>query len=780
MDASFKTFVCSGDVKTKISEEYGLIVARHVHSTFANSPYIQERNARFAINRAIASGRMNVEAKFRDYFSIDGNKNFFKISFKAIMVVNRVIAGLISNWMKRNEKVVVQATDNVSERQKKAAFDELRFVVENRATVEQLSAQSGVPLTQPDAFIPEDADQLDEWAAEFNKIPEEIKYQLGINNIFRGNGLYDVIKEKLLQDATETGLIGVETLMGEDGAIVVKHIEPEKIFYSDSAYDDFRDTSVRGVKRTLKITDLRAMYGEKSKAEKKLTEEEIMRIANTSAQCARAYDYIAEYGYMTHRPYDEFSVDVIEFELRSLDTEDIYVTKTKRNKATIVKFTPPEEKHKAQTTQITKQERNIYRGVYHKATDKLLEWGLKKNMIRPNDPKESGDAEFSYSFYMPQSRGMRNIAIPEKVEEPVEQMILTRLKIQQLVSTMTPPGAAIDLDAMQSLDLGLGDLFSPLDIQKLHHQTGKLYYRGRDTEGNPMPIPIKELTNSGFIGQMQALIALYDYHFRVFKDELGDDPNLLSHAATPRVSQGNIQVSMAAADNATDSSYRAYLYLMKDVSRKVACLLHNSVVYGAKAYREVISKEDISGGGANRVFSTDIQLLPQDNEIQMFAQQLTETIRANPLMGAYIDTFKLMRIAKEDLKLAELYFRNGQKRFIRAEQERAAMNSEMNATSQQESLAMKAQADKALSDADKNTEITKLVVGGSFDLLKSGMALPDDLRQTLQEVVKNVALPISIMNTQIEQELAQQAMNEEMAAAEMAEQQQAQNNLQPN
>jgi hypothetical protein len=70
--------------------------------------------------------------------------------------------------------------------------------------------------------------------------------------------------------------------------------------------------------------------------------------------------------------------------------------------------------------------------------DILLEWGLKKNMIRPQDPKEAGNAEFSYSFYMYQNYNMRNMAIPEKIEAAIDNMMFACLKIQQDISMSVP------------------------------------------------------------------------------------------------------------------------------------------------------------------------------------------------------------------------------------------------------------------------------------------------------------------------------------------------------
>ncbi len=52
--------------------------------------------------------------------------------------------------------------------------------------------------------------------------------------------------------------------------------------------------------------------------------------------------------------------------------------------------------------------------------------------------------------------------------------------------------------------------------------TGDLYYRGKDAEGNPVPVPVTELANSGFLSQLQGLILLYDKHYSILKDEWSD------------------------------------------------------------------------------------------------------------------------------------------------------------------------------------------------------------------------------------------------------------------
>jgi hypothetical protein len=397
-------------------------------------------------------------------------------------------------------------------------------------------------------------------------------------------------------------------------------------------------------------------------------------------------------------------------------------------------------------------------------------------MIRPQDPKELGNAEFSYSFYMYDPYDMRNVAVPEKIEEPIEQMILARLKIQQMVAKMVPAGASIDVDALQELDLGLGDSVKPLDVQKIWEQTGKLYYRGRDAEGNRIPVPITELANTGFAPQLQALIQLYQFHYQVLKDELGEDPNLMNQAAQPRVAASNIAASQQLANNATEYMYDAYIYVMEESCKKIACLLNKSVTYGAKKYRDLLKQEDVK----DRNFVATVRMMPQAQEVANLQMMMNNAIASNPQLVMYLDPFKVIRIAKENVELGELYFRQAQKRYIKTEQENAQNNSEQNAQAQQASIQAKMQADTALTQQQALTKEKEIILQGVFDLAKANIPVPAELQQLVANMLQNVTVPIEVQNEQQQQALAQQQqqqmqqMQQQQGQEQMAPQEQPQ------
>lgn len=749
-------------IKDKSSKEYGTKISRYIDSTVGAgiSSYYWARNNRYKLNRNSANGKVNM-GKFQDLLDFNGKQNYANINWQSIKIVNRIISGLVGRWMQRNEKVQIQAIDDLSQKNKIDEYKKLQFYIANREYLKKLEQESGIPA-MPSKPIPDSMEELDLWVRQFQQLPEEILYELGINNVLQSNGWYDVLKERVLHDSAEVGFVGTRTWMDEEGVIHVDYVKPENAIYSYSEYNDFRDTAWRGEVKSMKISELRKKYGQEFGGT--LTEEQLWQIAATAKdfQYNDKLRWDVNWNITLFRPYDEWNIDVLDFELKTVDSDSYTVVTTKKNKSTLLKKGKAEKLGDNEEV-VNDDKWNIYKGVWVRTAQFLLEWGLKKNMIRPQDPKEIGSAEFSYSFYMYQNYTLTNIAVPEKIEEPADQMILARLKMQQLVAKMRPTGALVNWDALQSIDYGLGEANKTIDVMKLYDQTGTLYYRGRDDEGNPVPVPITELSNSGFLPQMQGLISLYNFHYSVLKDELGEDPNMAAQALTPRVTTGNIETAQQVAANATDYMYDAYVEVMKQTARKVSCLLHSSVMFGASAYRALLDEQDIK----SRVFNADIRLLPTSQEIMLLDQKMNQAIASNPSFAMYIDTFKILRIAKEDVKLAEEYYRISMKKMIETQQQQAMQNQQMTIQGQmqsaqlaeqerrkslQEELAVK----KQISDAQTNNELKKVMVTGLFGIYEKGLPIPEELKALQAEIIQNIALPLFSENLATMNDMAQQ------------------------
>jgi hypothetical protein len=781
---TYKDFLLSRNIENKLDPEYGKRLAQDIESKYSSSSsntYTFIRNDRIKRNILWSSGKIDVYAMFADQLRFNGKINFANLDWSAPMIVNRIITGLVGRWMQRQEKIQVTAIDPISVNAKKEQYEQAEFVLFNRKQLEVLQQESGVPMIPPDQFVAEDKDDLEEWAITGNQLPEEIKYETGTNDIFQSQGFFDELKKKLLHDAAESGLVCTYVWMDEYGVIHVEWIKPLNTFYSFSEYDDMRDTAMRGFVKAVKISEIRRRYGKEFGG--KLTEEQIFQIAQTSQEYQR-FDKLTwnfEWALAYIRPYDEWNVECLYFWLKSVDEDSYVTTVTKKNNRTLI-----ERRKQAPTSldenqeYIKKDKWNLYKGVYARTSMTMLEWGLDNNMIRPQDPKESGDVEFPVSFYMYQNQDMRNVAIPEKIEEPVKQMILARLRIQQTVALMIPYGAAINWDAMQEVDLGLAaDGKTPISVQKMYEQTGRLYYRGRDAEGNPIPIPITELQNSGFINQIHGLIELYQYHSTVLKDELGEDPNMMTAALQPRVTSDNVVASQQTAAFATDYVYDSYKAIMEQTSKKVACLLNNSIRFSAKAYSHLMNEQEVK----DRHFSTKFQLLPDAMELQRFEGVLNQQIAANPEFGLYVDSFRLMRIAKENVKLAELYYKNSVKRMRRSLEQQKQKDVENNAMAQQQSAEQAAKAQQEIQDSklDHEKQIIQFkaiedmkveFVRGAFMIASKSEnpQMPAWLTPVLNQIIPGITIPLAQDN----QAMIQGAIQQQQMAEQQAMQQQGQ------
>lgn len=785
-------------IKDKSSREYGLAISKYIGSTcaFNTGGYYFNRNARFIKNRNYAHGTIDIQAMFQDRFQFNAKQNYIALNYNALQIVNRIISGLVGRWMRRTEKIVVRAVDNLSQTQKKEEYEKLEFVIDNRAMLERLQAESGVQMIPQEEGLPRDREELNLWQAQFQRLPEEIVTEIGCNDVLATNGWFDMLKEKMLHDAAEVLFVGTYVYMDDNGVIHVEYIKPENSIYSWSEMNDLGNSSWRGYVPSLKISQIRRQWGKEFNPDNPfaITEKEIWeKIVPT----CREYQFQTNIGTWTDmwwnafmRPYDEWNCTSIQFELKTVDSEPYTVTKTKTSGSTYTqKGLPTTQSGKIREKPLENQNIiadtnwNIYRGVYLPDSGLLLEWGLKDNMIRPQDPKEIGNAEFSYSYVMPQNYMMRNLAIPEKIEAAVDGMILACLKIQQDVSLAVPPGWQIDETAFQNIDYGLGDDGNKaVDKARLFFQTGKVFYRGIDAEGNRVPVPVQEIANTGFQAHVEAFIRTYQFWYQTLKDELGEDPSLITASVQPRVTAENVQTSQSESENATDYVYRAYADCMKMTARKISCLLKDSVEYGSKAYRHIVKKEDVK----DRIFTTDIKFLPQEQDILRFEAMMNQALMSNQDLVMFVNPFQLMQMAKEDVKLAWVMFNNGQKKMILHQQQMQRENQQMTIQGQIQAAQVAEQEKRATKEMEVDGDVKKSQVAAQANnqsavlnmvaaLLKpngeggAGGTIPADLRPLVNAVVDNVMVGAIAQTEEQKQMIVQQ-----MQAARMMQEQQQQ------
>lgn len=746
-----------GNSKLKRDTAEGLKISKFLQQAY-NSGYFNRRNKKFEKNRKFSRGKQPM-AEFLDLLNVDGKEAFVNLDMKAPAIAPKFMQVIIGGFMKRDERVRASAIDPVSVERKKFDREEAEFNMHYGEEMKQMEQMGGVKVTPSNQYVPADYEELELYFGLEYKLPEEILFEKGCEYVFSENG-WPVIKRKLLEDISETGLAATKVSVGNNGKVKIRRVVPENSFYGFSQYDDFRDVSFIGEVISMKIVDIRNNYPN-------MPEEKIYEISKKAKQYTQSVKWDDRFRYAIDRPYDDWTVDVLDYEIKTIDNV-MYQAKTNKFGNVIV-----ERKDKApqrlgdNKELITKDMYVIYRGVYVLNSEFMLEWGLAKNMIKPSTVKEMADAFFSYSIYMHENLDLENMAIPERMETSIRQMTLAHLKIQQLIAKLRPAGLIIDIDSLSEINIGQGKALNPLELQKVYDQTGNIYYRRKTEDGEGMNgVPISEAPNTGSIGQIQQLISVYNHYLDRLRDEIGVNEYREGAQVNPKLGLGVQQSQIQASNNATDFIYDAYLNIYQQTAFKIALLLYDSVIYGGRQYEEYLNPDSVKG----RVFDVMIEVMPDDKEKQFVEQMLQTALSAG--MIEFEDAFRIRSI--RNVKLSQMYLAKAKNIKEEKEMKKAQANSQMNAQVQQQSIQAKAQADAQLQQVEAQVKSA---------IISTEMKFKQELSQ--QEFVQNALMKSFELGRPLSPELQglvqqyfekkqQEEMQMQMMQQQMAEQQQMQ------
>ena len=702
-----------GNTKLKRDVKEGLKISKFLQKAY-NAGYFSTRNKKFEKNRKFSRGKQPM-AEFLDLLNVDGKEAFVNLDMKAPAIAPKFMQVIIGGFMKREEKVRASAIDPVSVERKKYDRDEAEFRMNFGDEVRQIEQQTGTKLMAEGQFTPGDYDELELYFGLEYQLPEEILFEKGCDFVFYENG-WPVIKRKLLEDIAETGLGATKVSVNSNGKISVRRVVPENSFYGFSQYDDFRDVSFIGEIVSMKLIDIRNAYPN-------LDEEKIFQLSKQAKQYNQTIKWDDRFRYSLDRPYDDWTIDVLDYEIKTIDTM-MYQAKTNKfgNLTSVERKTKMPEVIGDNKEIISKDMFVIYRGVYVINTDEMLEWGVAKNMIKPSTTKEMADAFFSYSVYMHENLDLENMAIPERMETSIRQMTLAHLKIQQLIAKLRPSGLIIDIDSLSDINIGQAKALTPLELQAVYDQTGNIYYKRRTEDGDSSNgVPIQEAPNSGSVSQIQQLIMVYNHYLDRLRDEIGVNEYREGSGVNPKLGLGVQQAQIQASNNATDFIYDAYLSLYQQTAFKISLLLYDSVIYGGKQYSEYLNPEKVSG----KTFDVKIEVMPDEKERQFLEGMIQTALSAG--MIEFEDAFKVRSI--KNTKLAEMYLTKAKSNKQKQEMDKARQNSEMNAQSQQQSIQAKAQADAQLQQLEGQSKIA---------VVSAEMSMKQELSS--QEFVQNALM----------------------------------------
>jgi hypothetical protein len=297
----------------------------------------------------------------------------------------------------------------------------------------------------------------------------------------------------------------------------------------------------------------------------------------------------------TNYGYDEYMVDVLDFEFISVDTMFFEEKESRHgNNGFYYKGFSYKEKPGSvfERTAHKMEMAVVYGGCYILEADKLFNYGRSKNI--PKNIHDISKCRLSYSVAATNIRRMIPKSMVESCSGFADMLQLTHLKIQQAIAKAKPDGLIIDIEGLENVQLGKGGELQPLELHDIYEQTGVFYYRSKNPEGGFQNPPIREIGNT--IRNINELIGLYNHYMQLIRDTTGI--NEAMDASTPKgdalvgVQQQAINAGNNAIYDITNASMMLFKRVCQDVVKCLQILPSDSVLY--KIYTNAIGEENMN------------------------------------------------------------------------------------------------------------------------------------------------------------------------------------------
>ena len=686
---------------SKNSPEYGLKVLKTAYGQWINGygGFSQkQRQTRFDYNKAYAQGMQPMQ-EFLDYLDINGQQPYSNIDFTPLPIAISLLQRIKDRFNQRIEKIKCNSIDPVSVSKKNKAKMDAKFRMEFKDQIAQIEQESGIQLEDPDAFTPEDKDELEVHFGFTYKQREEVMMEQGIDLVLYDNQ-WTEIKNAILDDLLIYGFGGTKTYTDNNGRIKTRRINPYNLILSYSERSDMNDLEWVGEVFYMSITDVRQQYPGK------ITEEELFNLSksmvgkfNNPASFTFTWNY--QYANALSRPYDSFRVPVLQLSLKTLynityeKNEDRF-GKTILDKTTKMKDGKDYVKSKPFYVE--------YEGAWICDTNYLLHWGVANNMAKPNDNLQ--ECILPYTIYMYNNNRMTNKPVIETIIPSIKQMQLAHLQIQKIISQAAPDGYTVDIAGMADVDLGNGKgALQPMELIRIYKQTGVIFYKGQvdESEGNSRP-PITPL-NVPFTSKLESFINLYNFELNKLERMLGSNSLDQGNISNQAVGKGVLDSARQLGESSINYVYNSYLNILERTAKLTQMRLWDILVFGKKGYegykyalgtdRVDYIKLEAEDDFEKTNFDVKIEATLDEGAKQMLENNIQQALAQQTIELEDAIQIRLL----DNPKAANYYLVSAQKKRRKLRMEEARANSEMQMQQAVQAAQAKSQGELQLEQA---------------------------------------------------------------------------------
>jgi hypothetical protein len=692
----------------KASLQYGLEVAKAIEGEWfrrdsGSVKYYANRDNYHRL-RLYARGEQSIQ-KYKDELSINGDLSYLNLDWKPVPIIPKFVDIVVNGIGERTFDIKAYSQDNASIEKRTKYVENIRRDMMAAEFLQQVQSSLGVDARRSKNIeLPESDEELELHMQLGYKDSIEIAEEQAINNVLDHNK-YHLLKKRLDYDLTVCGIACVKNSFNTAEGIKIEYVDPADIVYSYTESPYFDDIYYVGEIRRVSLVELKKQYPE-------LTEEDIKSIEGSGSN-AMLYNK----SFASSDAEDTNHVYVLYFEYKTFKNQVYKIKESVSGAAKAIEkddtFNPPSDS-RARFEKVNRSIEVLYTGAKLIGSEKILEWKLAENMVRPKS--DTTKVQMSYNIVAPRMYKGKIESLVSRMTSFADMIQLTHLKLQQVLSRMVPDGVYLDADGIAEIDLGNGTNYNPQEALNMYFQTGSVIGRSmtQDGEFNNARMPIQQLQSGAGGNKISALISSYNYYLQMIRDVTG--LNEARDGSTPdeKALVGLQKLAAANSNTATRHILQSGLYLTLKTAEAISLRISDVLEYANT------SAAFISGIGKFNVatlkeiqhlhlhdFGIYLDLMPDEEEKQLLENNIQIALQRDQIYledAIDIREIKNIKLANQLLKL---------RRRRKAQEDRAMQleninaQSESNARAAQASATAEMQKEQALTESKSQLEKVK-------------------------------------------------------------------------
>ena len=572
----------------KLSYDYGLKVAKAIEHEWFND---NSRNDRYRNNknnfhklRLYARGEQSIQ-KYKDELSINGDLSYLNLDWKPVPIISKFVDIVVNGIAERTYDIKAYSQDPFGVEKRTEYMESILRDMRTKEFNDAAMANFNMDLYEnKKEELPDSEDELALHMQLSYKQAVELAEEQALNVLFEGNK-YELIKKRFYYDLTVLGIGAVKNSFTTSEGATIDYVDPADLVYSYTESPYFDDIYYVGEVKSIPINELAKEFPHLEHEDL----EEIIKNSHTGS---------SRYG-SRNLDEDNNKVEVLYFNYKTYMNEVYKVKETGTGSDKIIpkddNFDPPENME-GTYKKLQRSIETLFEGALILGTNKLLKWEMAENMMRPKS--DYTKVKMNYAIVAPRMYEGKIDSLVKRITGFADMIQLTHLKLQQVLSRMTPDGVYLDADGLAEIDLGNGTNYNPQEALNMFFQTGSVIGRSftQDGDMNPGKVPIQEITSGSGGNKMQALIGNYNYYLQMIRDVTG--LNEARDGSTPdkHALVGVQKLAAANSNTATRHILQAGLFLTAETAECLSLRISDIIEYSptADAFIQAIGAHNVA------------------------------------------------------------------------------------------------------------------------------------------------------------------------------------------